>query len=974
MLKSAFRRLIGPPPPVAAPGDPRVFRPTGDGSGVFGRWILDSAGLPAYEYTCDQYRERCAGYPNTEGYDRRDHWHQVGNDHITALASNDGTVQVYLCDRGGVFLNRFEPGRDDPVAGPLGWLNRLLRELVRRWQWRRAQQVMRSWAQTSMPRGAVAAQPLFSPKTPPRRSVNLFAYVGGYGYLDDGEAVWATAYCYRPAGADARRVFGMGYFETATTHRQLRVTRRVYAPYGDDPLLLTDVRLENLRTTPVSLRYYEYWDVNVHQLQLQWVRTGLAAAVGDELRRALNGQFAPGIAWDADRQALRFHQQPPPDAPPPDRISEIDWHPADVFLADLSGVVPPGGQYTDKHAFFGRGGPRQPDAVRARRDGEIGAPSTDAMPYCLVLRRDLTLPPGGQADLRYAYGAVRPEAALEMLEKYRVRIDPADSVDPVAAQHVASLQTATLSAWKEHLAYFDCGDPVLQREMAWHAYNLLSATVYSDYYRTHLTPQGSAYLYLHGADGAPRDQCLFTLPLVYLRPDLARDTLCLLMRLRHADGGALPYAFAGHGFHSDGGGIHARPSDLDLFFLLALNEYLAATGDLAFLDAQAPFYPRGTPCPWVEGTTVLDHVRVAVKHLDEGVGIGDSGLIKIGDGDWSDGVVLEAALRDALNPLGVNFDQSVRCGESVPNTQMALYVLPRTAALVEPRDPALAARLRKNLARFEEALQQQWTAGGWYARAVLRDARGKPVVIGKDCINLEAQPWALISGLATRHGHEQALVEAIQKHLDQPSPVGATLLPKGMVWPAVSQLLTWGYTRAYPQLAWQSLKKHTFAAHAEVFPKVWFNIWSGPDGVNGRGLKNPGGTWASPVTPMTDFPVMNANQDALALLALLRVCGVEPSPGGDGLCIAPHDPPGRFIFDMPLLRLDCAPGRIVGEYRPWVTGSRRLYVRLFSGAGDVRAVVAGQPVGVAPSDTGEVVLPITFEKDRVVPFEVWREA
>ncbi len=33
--------------------------------------------------------------------------HQIGNDEITGLASNDGTVQVYVGDRGGRFLNHF---------------------------------------------------------------------------------------------------------------------------------------------------------------------------------------------------------------------------------------------------------------------------------------------------------------------------------------------------------------------------------------------------------------------------------------------------------------------------------------------------------------------------------------------------------------------------------------------------------------------------------------------------------------------------------------------------------------------------------------------------------------------------------------------------------------------------------------------------------------------------------------------------
>src|SRR5690606_20231618 len=79
--------------------DPRGFLPTDDGGGVFGRWIVDEHGLPAFRYDIDQHADSRARYPNSEARDRRDHWHQIGNDRVTALASNDGDVQVYLWDR-----------------------------------------------------------------------------------------------------------------------------------------------------------------------------------------------------------------------------------------------------------------------------------------------------------------------------------------------------------------------------------------------------------------------------------------------------------------------------------------------------------------------------------------------------------------------------------------------------------------------------------------------------------------------------------------------------------------------------------------------------------------------------------------------------------------------------------------------------------------------------------------------------------
>jgi hypothetical protein len=634
----------------------------------------------------------------------------------------------------------------------------------------------------------------------------------------------------------------------------------------------------------------------------------------------------------------------------------VDWHPSHIFLADLGGR--PDAFYLNKQAFFGSGGARQPDAVRERRAGDglnVTVPD-DPMPYCLVMRRDVSLQPGERRTLRYAYGTVGANAELSFLESFRSQDDSFQQMQ---------------AAWKDHLAYFHTGeDPVLQREMAWHAYYLLSATVYADFYKAHLVPQGSAYLYLHGADGAPRDQALFTLPATYLDPPLARDMLRLIMQVTNGDSGQISYAFAGHGFLSDGLGIHTNPSDLDLFFLLALCEYLSATGDYAFLDEAVPFYP---PHLSPEGTTVLDHVRKAVWHLLEVTGTGDHGLIKVGSGDWSDSIVLETSLRDGPGPFGVTYNNSKQHGESVPNTQMALYVLPLLAAVLKERDPQLvdmiydAPSQPDRIERLRGAVQRQWNEKGWYNRAVLRNVFNHPVSI--DHFSLEAQPWALISGVADEDGKTGTLIENIDQFLDRPSPIGGSLIVGGMVWPAVSQLLTWAYARtSRGQLAWRSLNRNTYAMHSHAYPDIWINTWSGPDGINGLKSDRPGGTWFSPITPMTDFPVMNANQDAMALLGLLRVCGIEPAPQGDGLLIHPRAPRDSFVLDMPLLRLEVSPGRILLHYRAIVSASRRLYIHHNMNAVTVR--VDGETPGDVEQDEHLVIVPIRFEKGQEVRVEV----
>lgn len=932
--------------------DPRTFTDTQEGSGRFGSWSLDASGLPAYRYEMNHRRNPRAYYVNTEGSDRRDHWHQFGNDHITGLAGNDGVVQVYLADHGGVFLNRYVPAHDPPRS-LIGYLIEAERLLIQFFGRLRARYILWRMRNRIVPRGVNPAKP----ESPPAHGARSgFAYAGGYNYLSDGEETWATAYRYYPLGAGSgRRVFGIGYFETEFTHRNIRHRRRVYAPYGDDPVVLSDVEIENLRDVPVSIRCYEYWDVNVHQMRVQWLRSGLFAANGNQERILINRRFQPIVHEESGGQALRFQQQRSAgfDLTPDELSGLVDSRPPDVFLANLSGhdrrAVD---YYVDKRTFFGSGRAFEPDAVRLRLDGKANAPNADdTMPYCLVFQHNLELAPGEKAQLRFAYGALADsDRSLDFLQRYN---------------HDADVFAETEQAWKNQLPYFSNGrSPILNRETTWHAYSMLSSTVFNEFYASHYVPQGSAYLYLHGADGVPRDQALFALPLVYVRPALARQELIFLMQLRSTDTNALPYAFVGSGAQDNALGLHSKPSDLDLFFLLAMAEYLSATGDSSFLQERYPLFQPGRPPDKGLRLTVLEHIEAAFRHL-ETLGLGPHHLLVIGSGDWDDSIV-------AINSFKPTFDRSrtLREGESVPNSQMALHVLPLVAALIAPYDANLAQRMRTLTQTLRTALAEQWDQElGWFYRAWVWYDSGVNDVIGDSTLSLQAQVWALISGLAEELGVEDQLVQTIKMRLDDDSPTGAMLEPQGQVWPAVSQLLTWGYCRHHPELAWRSLNRHTFALHASVFPSIWFNIWTGPDGTNSKGMVEAGGTWASAVTPMTDCPMMNANQNAMALLGLLRVCGIEPAPSGDGLDIAPVAPPERYVLHTELLHLEVAPGKIAGEYCAANEGTTTLHIHVPTDAEKVVTTLKAEQVDLVV-EHGQISLPLRFSKGDKIRFEV----
>src|SRR6185295_6554527 len=105
---------------------------------------------------------------------------------------------------------------------------------------------------------------------------------------------------------------------------------------------------------------------------------------------------------------------------------------------------------------------------------------------------------------------------------------------------------------------------------------LQSALAYNDYFQSHVATQGSAYLYLHGLDGVPRDLALFSMPLTYLDPARAKELIGFILMLQRAQAttqfdmppeseiGSISYAYHGYGI-LDGRYIHVKPSDIDIY-------------------------------------------------------------------------------------------------------------------------------------------------------------------------------------------------------------------------------------------------------------------------------------------------------------------------------------------------------------------------------------------------------------------------
>jgi hypothetical protein len=452
----------------------------------------------------------------------------------------------------------------------------------------------------------------------------------------------------------------------------------------------------------------------------------------------------------------------------------------------------------------------------------------------------------------------------------------------------------TTESWRRSLCLEMPEAPALERECRWHSYYLRSAQVREEYFACRYVPQGSAYGYVHGLQGAPRDYALSAVPLVFLDPEGARSTLSLMMRMTKPSG-AMYYAHAGYG-KCISAVVHESPTDLPLFLLWALSEYIWASGDSAFLEESIPFYPKDRDA----SSTVRERVLLAFHYVRDGVGIGLHGMLRVGSGDWNDPISSMAPDRRAFH----------RDGESGFNTALAVFALPRGADLIEETHPTEAGEMRACAADLRSAMENAWN-GRWY----LRGWDGRGGALGDSHLFLDSQVWCLIAQIGTEERRRE-LVQHIAELCDDPSPIGATVLDRphrvrggmlakgwdvnGGVWAAINGLLAWAYALHEPRLAWRSLSKQSLAAHARAYPNVWYGIWSGPDAYNAHYAGRPGETFVQPATPMVEYPVMNSNAHAPPILALLRVLGIETSK--QGIVINPRVPPTQpWRLETPLL-------------------------------------------------------------------------
>ena len=853
------------------------------GSGSFGRWGVDSFGLPFYLYAADEQTDPDARQPELDGATRAQH--ELGNDHIKGMAYNDGYTELWSQDLLAQWANDYEPQSRH--------------------------------------------------------------YAGGYGYLNVGGRTISTLYLDRPAGSRFEREFGVGYCRRVLRTDRVTVAEDVYAPFGNDPLLLHEVTITNDGPRTRTVTWYEYWDVNPYS-------------------QTTGAQYNVGLGrprWSGATRTLTVAQ----DAEPGIR------HPLSIFASALAGPV--SGFETSLPRFFGGGTRAAPAEVVANRVSDSIAPPVPSRRVgdtLFVFRAPVRLRPGQSVTLRYAYGIAHPATTSGLVSRY------AQAADPFRASELA---------WTRWLPNADFGRSYrwVARELEWDAYLLRVATVYEEGCGEHTITQGGDYQYAMGEDLGFRSWLHYILPITYSDPELAREILRYAVKLQPpgpARDAVLPY----------GATALCKPiysiesNDTDFWLMLGAVEYGLGTRDKAFFSERLPFY--GTR----KTATVWEHIKIAVAHQESL--LGPHGLYSLPPGffgDWND---------DSTTFEGLT--------ESTLVAAQLAYIYPRLAELAERLgDAPFARELERRGRALQSAMRAQWTGGGWYSRGYAGSRQvGQGVIFGEPQpwailagVPSRSQAATLVHNIqhflggAGEPGGPSRIGAAMVPAYNAPditerggsdlttlaaelpeSPVANAAEWPGGSWYDINGWLTWalgsldGELPDARQLAWSEYLHNTLAYHATGYPDSWDGTISSDDVCNG---------YYSPYPQLcgnslsTQFDGQNSEQPTWMVMDAIRLAGITPT--GAGFLITPHLPLTSFSQRLPDIGVAASPGLIRGYVRVQQSGPLTMTVAVPPGRGSTVVAYADGHRVPAKVAHGQVIFALSAQVGTAADWAVERE-
>lgn len=823
------------------------------GNGYFGEWVTDKHGLPAYNYKCNQLIDPIAKTKTSYAFST-DHFHQLGNDRIMGTAHNGGYVQILDGTRGFKWLTY-----QDNHCGKLG------------------------------------------------------GGIGIYNFENDKTCL-SDLYTIENLNkfSEFERIFGIGYFKKKIIFNGVDIQHSICTPFSDDPVIVSEF-LFSANSDNKKIEVIDFWDVNIHPIlkslivtwknrkkfgkskllnftgRLLTVLLKITRSDTESVRRRFARKYRYNISYNSEVNTLIltpiYKKKPPVAKAEP---SKHDFYPKSLFLAVLN--------QQDIKFFYNKRNLFKNNKILINWDSEDEVKKLKWKELCLGAGVSLSLNNTRKNKFITLFGYEELEKIKHLVSKYRQIVANQSILDWNAIQWQDSLINLNIKNKSQ-----------ISRESIWHSYYTRSALFYDEYFKNHRLYQGLVYLVGHGIDGSIRDYMFYLNSLILINPSIAREFLCFNLSLISADG-KLPYSLYGYGKISSVF-VHNKPSDLYLFLLWGIVQYVSLTRDFDLLDENLPFYDK----PNANGTNVAEKIKQLIEYLfSEKVGFGEHGLIKCNDGDWSDGISLVVKNRRKF----------IKNGESNFNSTFSLYIIPKVLKLLKESDKQFVKSSLDEVKSLKQAILKSYN-GKWYYRGW--DGQGNP--IGDQSLYLEHHTWLLI-GKVLDNESAYNLIDQIYNIIDKPSLIGQyisyppqksylNILPKGWdvnggIWHAMNALLTWGYSNYDDKKAFNSLIKNSLANRAENYPEIWYGIWSAPDSYIADYSENAGEAFYHFATPMCDFPIMNMNAHASYLLSIIKISGIEAD--SSGLIIDPHVIHQEFTFKSPLISLESTLDKFIIRY------------------------------------------------------------
>ncbi len=244
-----------------------------------------------------------------------------------------------------------------------------------------------------------------------------------------------------------------------------------------------------------------------------------------------------------------------------------------------------------------------------------------------------------------------------------------------------------------------------------------------------------------------RDICQDSSNFALIDPAVALEHFTRILSYQYASGYA-PRTFI------DGKAHDRAFMDNPVWISYGVHDLLMETGDLALLDRDVPFLDNGS-------ASIYEHMKRSVDWLWQQRGL--HGLIKLGGGDWNDGL-------DYAGLKGKGVSVWLSMAWYLANAQFA-----EIAGLAgKPADQAAA--LARG-AEMKAAVNTHAWDGDRYTMAVTDDGR---VLGAQDSpeakVYLMTQAWAVMSGIADDDRARQAMA-TVDARLS--SPIGTLILDRG---------------------------------------------------------------------------------------------------------------------------------------------------------------------------------------------------